>query len=91
MSYKDTYGNATESMFPRLMSFPKLFIICLQQDKYRNQYGSSCCGSVVMNLTSIHEEVGSISGLTQWDKGSGVAVSHGIGCRCSLDSMLLWL
>ena len=30
--------------------------------------GSSCCGSVIMNLTSIHEVVGSITGLTQWVK-----------------------
>ena len=30
--------------------------------------GSSHCSSVVMNLTSIHEDVGSIPGLTQWVK-----------------------
>ena len=28
----------------------------------------SHCGSVVMNLTSIHENLGSISGLIQWVK-----------------------
>jgi len=33
-------------------------------------YGSSHCGAVEMNLnpTSIHEEVGSIPGLTRWFK-----------------------
>ena len=38
-----------------------------------------------MNLTSIHEDVGSIPGLT------GIAMSCGIGYRLSLDPMLLWL
>ena len=29
-------------------------------------YWSSCCGSVVMNLTSTHEDASLIPGLTQW-------------------------
>ena len=28
--------------------------------------GSSCCGSVVMNLTGNHEDAGLIPGLAQW-------------------------
>ena len=41
--------------------------VCKQQIK-KHGMGSSCCGSAVMSLTSIHENVGSIPGLTQWVK-----------------------
>ena len=34
--------------------------------------GSSHCGSAVMNTTSIHKDVGSIPGLTQWVKERGL-------------------
>ena len=42
---------------------------------------SSCCGSVEMNLTSIHENTDLIPGLAQWVQVSGIAVSCGVGCR----------
>ena len=41
----------------------------------------------VMNLTSTHEDVGLIPGLTQWVKD--LAVSCSVGHRCSSVLMLL--
>ena len=52
-------------------------------------FWSSCCGSAVTNMASIHEDEGSIHGLTQWVKGSGIAVSYGVGRRWSSDPALL--
>ena len=43
------------------------------------------------NLTRNHEVVGLIPGLAQWVKGSGGAVSCGVGHRRSSDLALLWL
>ena len=43
------------------------------------------------NQTSIHEDEGSIPGLTQPGWGSGVAVSCGVGQKLDLDPPLLWL
>ena len=44
-----------------------------------------------MNLTSIHEDEGLIPGPCSGVKGSGIAVSYGVGRRCSSDLALLWL
>ena len=46
----------------------------------------SFCGSVVTNLTSIHEDAGLIPGPAQWIKGSGVAMSCGAGA----DAAWIW-
>ena len=37
------------------------------------------------NRTRNHEVAGSVPGLAQWVKGSGIAVSCGVGCRCGSD------
>ena len=52
---------------------------------------SSHCGTVEMNPTSIHEDVGSIPGLAQVGQGSSVAVNYGVGHRHSSDLEFLWL
>ena len=52
---------------------------------------SSCHDSVETNLTSIHEDSDLNPGLTQWVKGSSIAVSCGAGHRCGSDPALLWL
>ena len=43
------------------------------------------------NPTRNHEVAGSVPAVAQWVKGSGVAVSCGVGCRCGSDPTLLWL
>ena len=40
----------------------------LKTENKIGKHSSSFCGAVETNLTSIHEEVGSILGLTQWVK-----------------------
>ena len=64
-----------------------LYFIC-----FKNIYcGSPHCGAVEMNLTSIQEDACSIPGLTQWVKGSTIALPCGVGRRCSLNLVLLRL
>ena len=42
--------------------------VALRRKKKKILFGSSCCGSGVMNLTSIHKDVVLIPGLIQWAK-----------------------
>ena len=43
------------------------------------------------NPTKNHEVVGSIPGLPEWVKDPAFAMSRGVGRRCGLDPVLLWL
>ena len=45
----------------------------------------------IKNPTGVHEDAGSIPGLIQRVKGSGAAMSCGVGHRHGLDKALLWL
>ena len=47
--------------------------------------------SALRTQLSVCEDAGSILSLAQWIKGSGVAMSFGVGLRRGLDLVLLWL
>ena len=51
----------------------------------------SHCGAEEMNSTIIHEDMGSILGLTHMGLGSGIAVTCDVGGRHGSDAMWLWL
>ena len=71
-----------------LIPDPGTFMCYGHSQKNKNRH--SHCGSVVTNPTGNHEDLGSIPGLTKWVKDLGIAVSCGVGRRCSWDPVWLW-
>ena len=67
-----------------------MMLFGLRQQFKNAETGVSVMAQQVKNST-IHENVGSIPGLTQWVKDWGVASSCGVGHRCGSDPMLPWL
>ena len=67
----ETEGSENRLWGPSLLAPPATqgLVRCLPQWPTKQaDIGSSHCGSAVMHLTSIHEDAGSIPGLTQWIK-----------------------
>ena len=82
---KSKPGKSKDNQFQN--KFWLIFVSVLSKD---TGFRSSCCSAVEKNLTSVHEDAGSIPGLAH---GSRVCccVSCVVVCRCSLDPTLLWL
>ena len=53
-------------------------------ETFKKFFGVPMVAQQVKNLTSIHEDMGSIPGLAQWVKVSSVVASCGIGWRLQL-------
>ena len=66
------------------------FLKCTNPYALKKGVGVPVMAQPLANLTRIHEDVGSIPGSLSWLR-IWVAMSCGVGCRCSSDPELLWL
>ena len=95
--------HCTTRELPSIMFYLQVYLISCNVGKKYVSIGkwSSHCGSLITSTTSIHEDMGSIPGFTQWVKdqalpwlwcrsqmrlGSGVAVAVPQAGSCSSDS-----
>ena len=75
-------------LYLNLANYFNCFIFSMTILQKIHENWSSHHGSAEINLTSIHEDSGSVPGLVQWIKDPLPAVSCGVGCRHSLDLVL---
>ena len=73
-------------------SFIRIKKRCSSHQKLKEkEFGVHVMAQLLSNLTSNHEDSGLIRGLTPVRSVSDIAMSRGVGHRCSLDPTLLWL
>ena len=81
------YGSSAVTAVAKVWSLAQEFSYAMGTAK-KKKTGSSCPGSVIMNLTTTHEDACLIPGLAWWVKDPAVAVSCEVGPRLGWDLAL---